>query len=378
MKPIYLDYNATTPIAPEVVEEMLPFLKEHFGNPSSGHFYGQITKQAVAVARKRVANLLGCSPDEIIFTSGGSEANNLALRGIAFANKDKGNHIITVEIEHPAIIDTCKYLEKNGFDVTYLPVDQNGMVNPEDVARAITSRTILISVMHANNEVGTIQPLAKIGEIARGHGIYFHTDAAQSVGKIPTMVEDLQVDLLTLAGHKFYGPKGMGALYVRQGTVIEPLIYGASQERGFRAGTENVASIVALGKACHLALQELPHRVRDTAELRDYFYYLLQEHVQGIRLNGHPVDRLPNTLNVSFERINGAELLELTPEIAASTGSACHHGSETMSPVLAAMGVAPEHGFGSVRFSLGRDTTRESISQAVMILKENVEHLRRR
>jgi cysteine desulfurase len=377
MKPIYLDFNATTPIAPEVVEEMLPFLIEHFGNPSSGHYYGQVTKHAVAVARKRVANLLGCSSDEIIFTSGGSESDNLALRGIALANKDKGNHIITVEIEHPAILATCMYLEKEGFNVTYLPVDRHGMVSPEDVFRAITSQTILISVMHASNEVGTIQPLSKIGEIARSHGIYVHTDAAQSAGKIPTMVEDLQVDLLTLTGHKFYGPKGMGALYIRRGTVIEPLIYGASQERGFRAGTENVANIVALGKACHLALQELPHRVGDIIELRDYFYQQLQDHVQGIKLNGHPVERLPNTLNVSFEGINGAELLELTPEIAASTGSACHHGSETMSPVLAAMGLVPEQGFGSVRFSLGRGTTRESISHAVMILKEKVEHLRR-
>lgn len=377
MRPIYLDFNATTPIAPEVIEEMLPFLIEHFGNPSSGHLYGQVTKQAVAVARKRVANLLGCSPNEIIFTSGGSESNNLALRGIAFANKDKGNHIITVEIEHPAIIATCRYLEKQGFNVTYLPVDRYGMVNPEDVSRAITDQTILISVMHANNEVGTIQPLSKIGEIAKGHGICVHTDAAQSAGKIPTIVKDLQVDLLTLTGHKFNGPKGMGALYIRQGTEIEPLIYGASQERGFRAGTENVANIVALGKACHLALQEFPDRVRDTAALRDYFYQRLQDQVQGVRLNGHPVERLPNTLNVSFEGINGAELLELTPEIAASTGSACHHGSETMSPVLAAMGVTPEQGFGAVRFSLGRDTTRESISHAVMILKEKVKYLRR-
>lgn len=377
MQPIYLDFNATTPIAKEVVEEMLPFLQEHFGNPSSGHYYGQITKHAVVVARKRAANLLGCSPEEIIFTSGGTEADNLALRGVAFANKEKGNHIITTQVEHPAILATCQYLEKQGFDVTYLPVDQFCMVNPADVQKAITKKTILISVMHANNEVGTIQPIAEIGEIAKDSGVYFHTDAAQSVGKIPAMVDELQVDLLTMAAHKFYGPKGIGALYVRQGTRIDPVIYGANQENGFRAGTENVANIVALGKACQLALKELGQRVREMTDKRDSFLALLNEKVDGVWLNGHPVERLPNTMNISFEGINGAELLEAIPEIAASTGSACHYGSQSISAVLTAMGVSIEQGLGSVRLSLGSMTSSDDVRAAVELLAAKVSQLRR-
>ncbi len=376
MKPIYLDYNATTPMAPEVVEEMLPFLKEHFGNPSSGHLYGQKTQEAVITARQRVATLLECLPEEVVFTGGGSEADNQALKGIAFANRECGNHIITSQIEHPAIQNTCRYLGTQGFRVTYVPVDKYGMVNPKTIEKAISTDTILISIMHANNEVGTIQPLAEIGEITRKHGTYFHTDAAQSVGKIPTRVRELNVDLLTVAGHKFYGPKGVGALYIKKGVNIEPFIHGAGHERGLRAGTENVAGIVAIGKACQLALGEMEQRVSSLTELRDYFYKLLQEQIGGIQLNGHPEKRLPNTLNVSFKGINAAELLKKTPEILASTGSACHHSSQTMSPVLMAMGTDPDNGYGAVRFSLGQWTTREELREATDLFRKQVLFIR--
>lgn len=373
---IYLDYNATTPVAPEVIQEMLPYLTEQFGNPSSGHVFGRKTKEAVIRARKQVAELIGCLPEEIVFTSGGSEADNLALKGIAYAHWNKGKHIITSQIEHPAIINTCRCLEEHGFKVTYLPVDSSGTVNPDEIRKAINRSTILISIMHANNEVGTIQPISEIGEIARQNSIYFHTDAAQSVGKILTNVNELKVDLLTMAAHKFNGPKGIGALYVRRGTKVEPLICGANQEGGLRAGTENVASIVAMGKACELALQELDRRIVDMTELRDFFYHLLIENIEGVTLNGHPRNRLPNTLNVSFKGINAGELLAMTPEIAASTGSACHDGAQTLSPVLAAMGLEPEHGLGTVRLSLGHVTTREQILQAVEILSERVARIR--
>lgn len=371
-----MDYNATTPVAPEVVDEMLPYLTEHFGNPSSGHVFGQKTKAAVAAARERVASFLGCLPEEIVFTSGGSEANNHALKGVAFANRIRGNHIITSRTEHPAVLNTCRYLETQGFELTYLPVDQYGLVDPEEVAKAISPRTILISIMHANNETGTIQPIAEIGEIAREKDVYFHTDAAQSVGKIPTRVDELKVDLLTVAGQKFYAPKGVGALYIRKGTAIETFIHGAGHERGRRAGTENVAGIVALGKACELAAKEMEQRVNKLTELRDYFFEILQAQVGGIILNGHSEKRLPNTLNVSFEGINSSELLSKTPEIAASTGSACHHGSQTISPVLAAMGIGLDRGLGAVRFSLGRNTTRAELEQAAAVLVREVAKLR--
>lgn len=376
MKPIYLDYNATTPLAAEVVEAMLPYLKEYFGNPSSGHIYGREAKEAVARARGELAGLLGCAPEEVVFTGGGSESINQALKGVALAHRARGNHIITSRIEHPAVLNTCRYLEKQGFEVAYLPVDEYGMVDPEQVAAAVSSRTILISIMHANNEVGTIQPIAAIAEIARRHGIYLHTDAAQSVGKIPTKVDELQVDLLTVAAHKFYGPKGVGALYLRRGTVLEPLVHGAGHEDGRRAGTENVAGIVALGRASAMAAGEMGQRVSDLTGLRDYFFQLLQERVPGVVLNGHPQERLPNTLNVSFAGVNGAELLARVPEIAASTGSACHHGAQTVSAVLAAMGLGLERGLGAVRLSLGRWTTRAEVEQAVTLLAEQAAALR--
>ncbi|MHB1127940.1 MAG: cysteine desulfurase family protein [Bacillota bacterium] len=375
MQSIYLDYNATTPVDPEVLEEMLPYLGGHFGNPSSGHVYGQKAKLGVELARWRVASLLGCEPGEVIFTGCGSEADNLALKGVALANSQRGNHIITSSIEHPAVLDTCRYLEGLGFRVTYLPVDEYGLVEPETVRQAITSETILISIMHANNEVGTIQPLAAIGKIAREHGVYFHTDAAQSVAKIPTRVDDLWVDLLTVAGHKLYAPKGIGALYVRKGTVLEPLIHGAGHELGRRAGTENVASIVGLGKACELAQKLLPETVPYLTGLRDYFLDLLRQRTE-VSLNGHPTQRLPNTLNVSFVGVYGVWLLENIPEIAASTGSACHSGVETMSPVLDAMGLEPQKGLGAVRLSLGRQTTRQEVEKAAMLLAERAAHMK--
>lgn len=366
---VYLDYNASTPIAPEVARAMLPFLKEHYGNPSSTHWAGAPAKEAVVEARAQVADLLSCAPAEVVFTSGGSEANNHALKGVFFAHRERGNHIITTQVEHPAILEPCRFLEGLGADVTYLPVDATGRVDPEAVRRAIMPQTILISVMHANNEVGTLQPVEEIGRIAREHGVLFHTDAAQSVGKIPTRVGELGVDLLSVAGHKLYAPKGVGALYIRGGTAIEPLIHGAGHEGGRRAGTENVLLVVGLGAACALAQRDpTGDQVR---ALRDAFWERLQEAFRGhVVLNGHPEHRLPNTLNINFVGRVGAEILAAMPEVAASTGSACHAGSVELSPVLKAMGVPPEVGMGAVRFSLGRGTTLEEIEWVVEHLKE--------
>lgn len=376
MRRIYLDYNATTPLDPNVFEAMLPYLREHFGNPSSGHWFGAQAKAAVEHAREQVAALLGADPSEIVFTSGGSESDNWAIKGIAEANRDRGNHIITSQIEHPAVLNTCRYLEGQGFRVTYLPVDGYGQVDPDDVVRAVTSRTILISIMHANNEAGTIQPIAAIGAMARERGIYFHTDAAQSVGKIPTDVEQLQVDLLTVAGHKLYAPKGVGALYVRRGTHIAPLIHGAGHEGGRRAGTENVAGVVGLGQACAIAAETMAETVERLRALRDRLHEGLATRVEGLHLNGHPTQRLPNTLNLSFEGLDGNTLLAALPEIAASTGSACHAGITEPSPVLTAMGVPPEIAVGAVRFSLGKWNDQEEIDQAVELVAGKVAGLR--
>lgn len=368
MNRIYLDYNATTPVAQAVVEEMLPFFHDRFGNPSSGHWYGEQARKAVEEGREKLASLLGCDPAEIIFTSGGSEANNLAINGTVWANRENGDHIITSRIEHPAVINPCRYLEEQGFRVTYLPVDKYGMVNPEQVRDAICDKTILISIMHANNEVGTIQPVAAIGNIARESGVLFHTDAAQSVGKISTRVDELNVDMLSVAAHKFYGPKGMGALYVRKGINLKPLIHGAGHESGRRAGTENTAGIAGLGKACELAERELAARIRGLTELRDGFFQMLEKQVGQLIVNGHPTERLPNTLNVSFPGRNASRLLEGVPEVCASTGSACHQGLETLSPVLEAMGVEPESGLAAVRFSLGRWTTKLELAAAADLI----------
>jgi cysteine desulfurase len=364
MTRIYLDYNASTPIDPRVVAAMRPLLDDAFGNPSSGHWAAAPAKAALEEARGQVAALLGCAPDEVVFTSGGSEANNLALKGTFFALRHKGEHIVTTRVEHPAILAPCRFLERLGATVTYLPVDGAGRVDAADVRRAITPRTILISVMHANNEVGTIQPIAEIGALAREHGIRFHTDAAQSVGKIATNVDALLVDLLSIAGHKVYAPKGVGALYVRRGIDLEPVIHGAGHEHGLRAGTESALLAVGLGVACSLAQDLEPMtRVRD---LRDRFWHRLRERFgNGIVLNGHPQHRLPNTLNVSFAGRVGAEILARLDGVAASTGSACHSGQIELSPVLQAMNVPPEIGMGAIRFSLGRQTKEAEIAAVV-------------
>jgi cysteine desulfurase len=364
MQRVYLDYNASTPIDPAVAAAMRPFLADHYGNPSSGHWAAAAGKVALETARAQVAALLRCRSDEIVFTSGGSEANNLALKGVFFAQRDRGDHIVTTRIEHPAIIEPCGFLERLGARVTYLPVDGTGRIDPDDLRRAITPRTILVSIMHANNEVGTIQPIEDCARIAHERGVLFHTDAAQSVGKVATEVNQLGVDLLSIAGHKAYAPKGVGALFVRDGVSIEPLLHGAGHEHGRRAGTESVLLAAGLGKACELARDLSPmDRVR---ALRDGFWEALQKQFGNrVRLNGHPTHRLPNTLNVSFVGRIGAEILERLDGVAASTGSACHSGRIELSPVLAAMGVTPEVGMGAVRFSLGRGTTREDIDVVV-------------
>ena len=367
---IYLDFNASTPIATEVVEAMRPFLTDHYGNPSSLHWAGVPAKDAVERARGQVSGLLGCDSTEVVFTSGGSESNNHAIKGIFFAVRNKGDHIITTAVEHPATTNPCRFLETLGARVTVLPVDRCGMVDPEDVRRAIAPRTILITVMHANNEVGTIEPIPGIAAIARETGIPFHTDAAQSVGKISTDVEELGVDLLSVAGHKVYAPKGIGALYIREGTKIEPFVHGAGHEAGRRAGTENVLLAVALGAACEAARKwgGLPQlRV-----LRDRFWEGLKKTFgERVTLNGHPTERLPNTLNVNFVGRVGAEVLASLSGVAASTGSACHAGSVTLSPVLAAMGVPPKEGMGAVRFSLGRTTTWNELEEVLDRLRSN-------
>jgi cysteine desulfurase len=361
---IYLDYNASTPIDPAVAAAMRPFLDDHFGNPSSGHWASIGAKVALETARGQVAALLSCHADEVVFTSGGSEADNLALKGVFFALREKGNHIITTRIEHPAIIEPSRFLEHLGAQVTFLPVDATGEIDPDAIRRAIRPRTILVSIMHANNETGTIEPIKDCARIAHEHGILFHTDAAQSVGKISTDVDGLGVDLLSVAGHKIYAPKGVGALFVRRGVRLEPLIHGAGQEGGRRAGTESALLAVGLGKACELACDLAPmNRVR---ALRDHFWQELRERFGNhIVLNGHPVHRLPNTLNVSFVGRIGAEILTLLDGVAASTGSACHSGRIELSPVLEAMGISAEVGMGAVRFSLGRMTTRNEIDVVV-------------
>jgi cysteine desulfurase len=360
MARIYLDYNASTPVDPAVAAAMRPFLEDHFGNPSSGHWAATNAKAALENARDQVAALLGAVTDEIVFTSGGSEANNLALKGVAWALKDKGDHIITSAVEHPAVAGPCRFLEQRGFKISIVPVDRFGRVEPDDVARAITPRTTLISIMHANNEIGTIQPIAEVSRVARAHGILLHTDAAQSVGKIATDVNALDVDLLTVAGHKVYAPKGVGALYVRRGTPLEPLIHGAGHEGGRRAGTESALLAVGLGTACALARDFAPmQRVR---ALRDRFWQTLQEAFGNrVVLNGHPEHRLPNTLNISFVDAIGADILARLDGVAASTGSACHADRIELSPVLAAMGVPPDIGMGAVRFSLGRGSSQDEI-----------------
>ncbi len=359
-KQIYLDYNASTPIDPQVSAVMQHLMHDAFGNPSSLHWAGAPAHAIVESARQQVADLLGCSANEIIFTSGGSESNNLVLKGTYFAAQRESAHIITTQIEHPAIVEPCLFLERLGARITWLPVDRTGRIDPEDLRQAITPGTILISIMHANNEVGTIQPIEECASIAREHAIPFHTDAAQSIGKVPTQVDDLGVDFLTIAGHKLYAPKGVGALYARNGMKFEPLIHGGSHEHGHRAGTESAMLVASLGKACELA-SDLSSVVSIQA-LRDRFWSELQQAFgDRVVLNGHPGERLPNTLNVSFVGEIGADIIAAMPEVAASTGSACHTGLVELSPVLRAMGVSRDLGAGAIRFSLGRTTTEQEV-----------------
>jgi len=364
MRQIYLDYNASTPIDPAVGTAMRKYLEEHYGNPSSGHWAATPAKAALEAARGQVAAVLGCQNDEVVFTSGGSEANNFALKGVFFALRDRGDHIVTTRIEHPAIVGPCHFLERLGARVTYLCVDGTGRVDPDDLRRAITPRTVLVSIMHANNEVGTIEPIEDCTAIAREHGVLTHTDAAQSVGKIPVEVNKLGVDLLSIAGHKLYAPKGIGALFVRQGVPIEPLIHGAGHEGGRRAGTESALLAVGLGAACELARDLAPmERVRS---LRDRFWRALKMRFgDRVLLNGHPDHRLPNTLNVAFVGHIGSEILARLDGVAASTGSACHAGRVELSPVLEAMGIASDIGIGAIRFSLGRNTALAEIEHVV-------------
>ncbi|MBM7570853.1 cysteine desulfurase family protein [Aquibacillus albus] len=372
MKKIYLDYNASTPISPEVFAAMEPYFMNQFGNPSSSHWASSEAKEAIYKARSQVARLIGCDSDEVIFTSGGSESNNQALKGLYEALRSKGNHVITSKIEHPAIISPCEYLESIGAKVSYVDVDQYGKVNPAQIEKEITESTILITVMHANNEVGTIQPIKDIGNIAKKHGIVFHTDAAQSMGKIPVNVNELGVDLLSIAGHKLYAPKGIGALYIRKGTPITSFIHGAGHEDGRRAGTENTPYIVGLGKACELAEKKLATQNK-LAALRNYFWEQLKViYGDSIVLNTELDDCLPNTLSVSFVGVEGEKILEKVPELAASTGSACHSGNVELSSVLKAMGVSEHVGKGAIRFSIGRYTTKEELEDALSLLKSRI------
>jgi len=361
---VYLDYNATTPVDPGVESAMRRVMGTAFGNPSSPHWAGMPAKTFIESARQQVADLLGCKPGEVVFTSGGSESNNQVLKGIFFKSSVANPHIITTQIEHPAIVEPCLFLERLGAKITWLPVDSSGRVDANDLARSITPDTVLISIMHANNEVGTLQPIAECAQIAREHGIPFHTDAAQSVGKVPTLVNELGVDFLTIAGHKLYAPKGIGALYIREGRQLESLIHGAGHEQGRRAGTESALLTVALGEACALA-SDLSGMDK-VQTLRDRLWTALKDCCgDRVVLNGHPEQRLPNTLNVSFLDHRGHELLANVPELAVSTGSACHAEREEISPVLKAMGVSLEAGAGAVRFSLGRATTLQEIEIAI-------------
>jgi cysteine desulfurase len=378
MRRIYLDHAATTPIRHEVAKAMMPFLTDAFGNPSSIYSYGQEAKGAIEEARTKVAELVGARGEEIVFTSGGTEADNFAIKGVAYANEHKGNHIITTSIEHHAVLETCKFLERSGLKITCLPVDKYGLVDPHDVKKAITNKTILVSVMHGNNEVGTIEPVEEIGKITREAGVCFHSDAVQTVGHVPVNVDELRVDLLTISGHKLYGPKGVGALYVRKGTKLVPLMHGGEHEKRRRAGTENVPGIVGLGKAAELAGQEMGKEAERLACLRDKLIKGLEKKVDHIGLNGHPTKRLPNNINVSVDFVEGESMiLNLDLEgICASTGSACSSASLEPSHVLLALGLSPEQAHGSLRFTLGRENTEADIERALAVLPGIVAKLR--
>ena len=378
MKRIYLDYAATTPTHPEVMKAMLPYFTESFGNPSSIHSYGQEAKDAVERARSTVAALIGAKSEEIVFTGSGTEADNFAVKGVALSRQAKGNHIITSLIEHPAVLETCKFMEKQGFSVTYLPVDGYGMVDPNDVKKAITKKTILVSIMHANNECGTIEPVAQIGNIAREAEIYFHTDAVQTAGHIPLDVNKLNVNLLSISAHKLYGPKGVGALYIRKGTRISSFMHGGNQERGRRASTENVPGIVGFGKAAEIALQEMLEEAQKLTALRDRLIEGILRGIEYTQLNGHPVTRLPNNVNVSINYVEGESiLLNLDLDgICASTGSACTSADLEPSHVLVAMGLPHLQAHSSLRFTLGKWTTEEETNKVLEVLPGIVSKLR--
>ncbi len=377
VQPIYLDYNGTTPHDPEVIAAMRPFLETEFGNPSSGHWYGIRPKKAVETARRQVAALLGCEPKEVFFTSGGTESNNHAIKGMARALSTKGRHIVTSTIEHPAVLEVCQYLEKEGFETTFVDVDEAGMIDVADVAAAIRPDTVLITIMHANNEVGTIQPIAEIARMARDRGIVMHTDAAQSVGKIETDVRMLGVDLLSVAGHKIYAPKGIGALFVRSGVMPVKFCHGAGQEMGWRAGTENVLEIVGLGKACEMADRSLSHTMAHLEAMRDQLHRGIAAQVTDVRVNGHGEKRLPNTVSLSFKDLEANRILEeIGLEVAASAGAACHADTVSVSHVLAAMNVPLSWAKGTIRFSTGRMTTGEQIERAIVVVVDAVNRLR--
>ncbi|MFH2011485.1 MAG: cysteine desulfurase NifS [Pseudomonadota bacterium] len=378
MKKIYMDHNATTPLHPEALDAMLPFFNDDFGNPSSIHWAGRGVKKYVNEAREQVASLLNADPSEITFTGGGSESDNLAIKGAAYALKKKGDHIITTQVEHPAVLNTCEYLEKSGYKVTYLHVDHEGLINLDELKDSITSNTVLISIMYSNNETGTLFPIKEVGEIAADKGILFHTDAVQAAGKVPIDIKDLKVDLLSISGHKLYGPKGIGSLYVKKGTPLVPLIHGGHQEGGRRAGTENIPSIVGLGKSCEIAARDMESQIKTITELRDKLHEGIINKLDYIKLNGHPAKRIPNTLNLSFEFIEGeALLLNLDLEgVAVSSGSACTSGSLKPSHVLTAMGITPEIAQSSLRFSLGRNNTEEDVEYVLNVLPEIVNRLR--
>jgi len=375
---IYMDHSATSPVDKEVLEAMIPYFSDSFGNASTLYSLGREARIAMESARKKVASLIGANPEEIYFTSGGTESDNMAIKGTVNRLRNKGNHVITSSIEHPAVDETCKYLEKNGFEVTYLPVGEEGIVKVSDLEAAIKDETILITIMHANNEIGTIQPIAEIGEVANEKSIYFHTDAVQTVGKIPVDVNDLKVDMLSISAHKLYGPKGIGALYIRKGFRLDPLLHGGGHERGIRPGTENVPGIVGLGKACELAENKLETNLLQVTELRDRLITNVLGEIQESYLNGHPTKRLPNNANFRFTGIEGESMvLQLDSKgIATSTGSACSSKKLEPSHVLLAIGLKEVDAHGSLRISLGKENTKDDIDYAVKSIKEVVESLR--
>lgn len=377
-KNVYLDHAATTYVKKEVLDEMLPYFTENFGNPSAIYKKGKENKNAVELAKERVAKSIGAKPDEIYFTAGGSEADNWVLKGIAFGNQDKGNHIITTSIEHPAIINSCEFLKKHGFEVTYLDVNEYGQINLDELKKAICSKTILISIMFANNEIGTIQPIKEIGEIAKQNGVYFHTDAVQAVGSVKINVDKMGIDMLSMSGHKFYGPKGIGALYIKEGTKIENLIHGGSQENGKRAGTENVPSIVGMGKAISMVYEDFDKNYSRIIDLREKLIKGIEERIPKAKLNGHRTSRLPGNVNFSFFGVEGGALLEMLNlhGISASSGSACSARNTKPSHVLTAIGLEENIVRGSIRFSLGAENTEEDINYVLDVLEREVENLR--